>query len=41
MPDIEDLDESHERDDTDQVFTFVEVHPRAFAFGSPDQERRI
>ena len=41
MPDIEDLDESNERDDTDQVFTFVEVHPRAFAFGSPDQERRI
>ena len=41
MPDIEDLDDSHEIDDTDQVFTFVEVHPRVFTFGSPDQERRI
>ena len=41
MTDIEDLDESHETDDTDQVFTFVEVDPRAFAFCSLDQERRI
>ena len=41
MPDLEDLDDSHETDDTDQVFTFAEVHPRAFTFGSPDQESRI
>ena len=41
MPDIEDLDESYETDNIDQVFTLVEVHPRAFAFCSLDQERRI